>query len=438
MDTEPIQPELLDKPGRRHPVWRRACGTVGAAILASGLALYAPGGENVPSDDNVVLAEQLLTSPSPVNVSAIELSTWPKYGTPTRPQEERGEYLANQAVAEHYGLTVHDARPYITKLEDDLTRGDGPQLPFETYFSQAQSFFKEYGVDLHLLNNEDLRAKGERRPGPTELNQPCLVSYGRKQCARKDIVEMMRALSGLPQEYVDLIELKHAVYAIGADDTAAYAVAKRDTLHFEVGALGSVTVFLHEAGHLLAYKEEAGGADDRVLVTSVKGKMRYDHGVPYGAEDNPARTYGAYQTASSKSKINAAYQTALETQNMAEACRIDRQREVLGKKVRFSDNYGATSSVEHAAQLNANLTNVYNDEMSGVDGNYFSHQTPILREQAIGNLARLYSLSPEIASYMIIRKGTNRMRDPVSGCVKLKLQEEGRLPKRPPVILPGA
>ena len=147
-------------------------------------------------------------------------------------REEVIQWRTRQHDATESHVIVRNPLDFILPLEEDLAKG--AHALFSEYLSKAQGYLKLFGVTLQLAGT----------PGAPELQdnmQVPTMSDFENRTAKQNVVNLMDALAGMPQQYVDLVGLKHVYLAAGTHTTkigrglrvAAYASAAGVVLDFD-------------------------------------------------------------------------------------------------------------------------------------------------------------------------------------------------------------
>jgi hypothetical protein len=288
-----------------------------------------------------------------------------------------------QLEAQHLGLHIFDATPIINQLEADDVDG---HLSYTQYLTAAQKFMTNFGVEVRLATDDDGLAYKGKALTPAQLADPAM---------KATLLNMLRAYSNVPAEYVALGGEQHILLAgnLAQNGVAAYANTGyvHDTTVYDATLGISVQTYGHELGHLV----------DNELCGASGMSQDMEFAVIDGG--NPALYTGQTWDTTSPNFTDfevqdvQAYTLALQLAakgNVAAACQLlDQQNAKAGQLTSWSEYHPDTA--EAKAELYGEL---FDPEtyVTMLDPRY-----TVMRKQFLFLLARLYTVQPNLADYFL-------------------------------------
>lgn len=209
--------------------------------------------------------------------------------------EDNVTYAYRRAIADKHDLTLHDPRQEKEQLREYQK---DPSTSFRKYFTVAQDYLSEFGVDLRLATAADRNKLGPKINPPTPRRMEAST-------VKRSLVGLVDAFSALPQEYVDfamgdedktILLSEKGPTKLASDDKKkmlyaglAFTGGDHNTIALNVRTGFNQETDFHELAHL---------ADAAMLGKAMHEDPTYDNlndGAPYREEDeNKALRMDAY------------------------------------------------------------------------------------------------------------------------------------------------
>ncbi len=367
---------------------RRSFPRIARAMAAMLLLIQIPGSEAKTSD---------CENPSPEDISTVSglledpADTYNKARMDKGHEEQAesgfsGDYTQqalvdiNSHAAGMFGLKTHDYLDYVRVLRGDMKK---VELPFDTYFGQAEAFASLYGIELVKQDPDFVYSYPEDRvPQDSELETVF---------AKTNMTRLIENLGLLPVEYVQLAGLKKIVLTYSPNDIGGYAISGTYVINIKHHL--DRRVFAHELYHL-ADSEQCGdyGMHIDPAFRAFNGRPVYvDEGIDPKNVTTDEDVYDFYNE-----HLNE-MQEARESKDKQAYCQLENEGRALNEASVTKTEYGLSSAAEDKAELFSDMLDTQLQEGAAL----IDKQSPIIFNKSVFLLARLYKRAPNIARYFI-------------------------------------
>ncbi len=297
-------------------------------------------------------------------------------------------WLDREHAAQITGVELHDPRPYVLPLEQDLRNGG--EMPFEEYLTAAQAYLRLFGVKLELAG-----ANPKAAGLPDDMKAPTLGDLN-NYTAKDDIVSLIKAFASMPQQYIDLADTKYVYIGTNANPkkgshAAAYTAVDgpHDIVVMNFGYGDGPDVFDHETIHDVA-AAVCGGVGGMYNDPSFSEYNTH----PYDSTDKGLTYQNFWDLDTVKAETSQEIEFDKENK-FNQAMPIESKIDSELKEVSYLTNYSQTNVAEDEAETGKAMS-------SGMWTGVLGSRTPFIRDKFTVLLARVSTYLPNVARYFAL------------------------------------
>ena len=292
--------------------------------------------------------------------------------------------VANLAAATEH-MKLEQALPYTKDLAKDAKQGY--KLPFSAYLTAAERYFDNFGIAvatdgasniMHSSDDHDL----------TQTEQETAT-------AKQNVIGLITEASSVPHEYLAYAGVKTIVLDRGDGMAASWNGASR-SLEINVAIKDDAEAFKHELGH--ATSEELCSDSHFNITFANDGNIRnlntqdYTYNPDATHTETPTRVSYFFEGEDLKKEVK---------NHLISKDQAAKQLEEDGKRVSFTDTYGATNPAEDSAQIGRYFIRPW------AQNHVLNATMPRLREKTLVWLTRMRIKAPKLFAYV------NDMQPPI-------------------------
>lgn len=303
-----------------------------------------------------------------------------------------------QVVAKRYGLTIHDPGSFVGGLSVDQERGTN-EFPFSSYFNAADSFVSQYGVNLRVINETDIK-----KIGADDSIIPTKKQLEASR-AKRVMLETIYTIAEMPEQFVRKIGLTDIVLRTTTGNNVAYVESSVPGVVFvnvnNVSEFHLAKELAHELGHLNGERDcgigKSIGDDPQYAAVNDDGELL--GGDMYNSGGSPAR-FGLQQHGNIEGfhADNEKLFSAVSGPAASHTTQADREqfiKDIIGKEknMKVLSGYSNNAVQEDKAEIQANLFGPYHYI------NVLNNSSETIREKTAILFARMKRMDPATANY---------------------------------------
>ncbi|HSW75227.1 MAG TPA: hypothetical protein VLG16_05170 [Candidatus Saccharimonadales bacterium] len=282
---------------------------------------------------------------------------------------------------------VHDVNPlpYLDPLLKDFQ--NGAKLPYSVYEENASADLAQFGVKFDTATNDELRADVVDGASITHVpTQDDLETV----TAKGNLIDIMRAFSRMPVEYVSLTGLRSIRFtANGAKPVNYAAYAETGGRHDTIVVNDSYRIGEFNISHELAHLLDAETCQGATAASNDPQIAAYS-GAPYGTNSPKSGVLdqGNFGSDSTVQELENEEGHASDQEAVAIKSRIQQLKARLG----FVSDYSRTNVLEDKAETGGHIT-------SGDWSEVVNNGTPRVQGKFTVLLGRMAMLNKNLANY---------------------------------------